>query len=252
MTPAPAGPLLDEAVVARALGHALATGGEFAEIFVEDRRSLAGGARRRPGRGAQLWPGAGGWDPCGGGKTTGFAHTADLSERGLLAAAEAASGAARSGGGPGRAGLPLAHGGHEPVAGRGTACWRGQVSQGRAAPACRRGCARRRGGGAPGERPLPGQPTAGPGGQLGRRVRHRRPGPGAVRGPGRSPTGTPACRPAARRSGRRWVSSCSTTTTSRKWPARLPGVHCSSCGPVQRLGRHARSHKGWQRGSALP
>jgi len=33
------------------------------------------------------------------GNTTGFAHTADLSERGLLAAAEAASAAARSGGG---------------------------------------------------------------------------------------------------------------------------------------------------------
>ena len=33
------------------------------------------------------------------GNTTGFAHTADLSEPGLLKAAEAASGAARSGGG---------------------------------------------------------------------------------------------------------------------------------------------------------
>ena len=32
------------------------------------------------------------------GNTTGFAHTADLSERGLLAAADAASAAARSGG----------------------------------------------------------------------------------------------------------------------------------------------------------
>jgi TldD protein len=94
--------LLDEPVVARALRRALATGGEFAEIFVEDRRSSQ--AALDDGRVEELSSGlergAGIRVVVGG--TTGFAHTADLSEQGLLAAAEAASGAARSGGGPSR------------------------------------------------------------------------------------------------------------------------------------------------------
>jgi TldD protein len=100
MTAAAADPnLIDEAVVARVLDQALKTGGEFAEVFAEDRRGLTLGlddgriedisSGRERGAGIRVVAG----------NTTGFAHTADLSERGLLKAAESASAAARSGGG---------------------------------------------------------------------------------------------------------------------------------------------------------
>ena len=92
-------PLVDEAVIARVLREALATGGEFAEVFAEDRRGSL--VALDDGRVEDI---SSGHDRGAGirvvvGNTTGFAHTADLSERGLLAAAEAASGAARGGGG---------------------------------------------------------------------------------------------------------------------------------------------------------
>ena len=95
-------PLVDEAVIARVLREALATGGEFAEVFAEDRRGSL--VALDDGRVEDI---SSGHDRGAGirvvvGSTTGFAHTADLSERGLLAAAEAASGAARSGAGGSR------------------------------------------------------------------------------------------------------------------------------------------------------
>lgn len=111
------GPLVPQSVVARVLGRALSTGGEFAEVFAEDRRgsalSLDDGriedvsSGREAGAGIRVVVG----------NTTGFAHTADLSERGLLAAAEAAAGAARGGGGGVReVGLtPTAHPSPSPV-----------------------------------------------------------------------------------------------------------------------------------------
>jgi TldD protein len=91
-------PLVDEGIVARVLQEALATGGEFAEVFAEDRRGSL--IAFDDGRVEDI---SSGHDRGAGirvvaGNTTGFAHTADLSERGLLAAAEAASAAARSGG----------------------------------------------------------------------------------------------------------------------------------------------------------
>ena len=91
--------MIEEAVVARVLGAALRTGGEFAEVFAEDKRSSS--ARLDDGRIEELGSGR---DRGAGirvvvGDTTGFAHTADLSEAGLLAAAEAAAAAARGGGG---------------------------------------------------------------------------------------------------------------------------------------------------------
>ena len=91
--------MLDEAVIQRTLGAALRTGGEFAEVFVEDKRSSA--AMLDDGRVEEL---SSGRDRGAGirvvvGETTGFAHTADLSEDGLRTAAEAAAAAARSGGG---------------------------------------------------------------------------------------------------------------------------------------------------------
>ncbi len=91
--------VIDESVVAGTLSEALATGGEFAEVFVEDRRSssallddgkveeLASGRTRGAGIRVVV------------GETTGFAQTSDLSEAGLAGAARAAAAAARGGGG---------------------------------------------------------------------------------------------------------------------------------------------------------
>lgn len=95
----PDGALIDESVLSRVLATALRSGGEFAEVFAEDRRSSS--AYLDDGKIEEL---SSGRDRGAGirvvvGDTTGFAHTADLSEAGLLAAAEAAGSAARSGGG---------------------------------------------------------------------------------------------------------------------------------------------------------
>jgi TldD protein len=87
--------VLESSVIQRVLGAALRTGGDFAEIFVEDKRSSS--ARLDDGRVEEL---SSGRDRGAGirvvvGETTGFAHTADLSESGLRSAAEAAAAAAR-------------------------------------------------------------------------------------------------------------------------------------------------------------
>jgi len=91
--------VIDEAVVSRVLGTALRTGGAFAEVFAEDKRSSS--AHLDDGRIEELGSGRdrGAGIRVVAGDTTGFAHTADLSEPGLLAAAEAAAAAARGGGG---------------------------------------------------------------------------------------------------------------------------------------------------------
>ena len=73
----------------------MARGGEFAEVFVEDRTTSSAMLDQR--RVEEL---SSGRDRGAGirvvvGETTGFAHTADLSERGLLAAAQAAAAVAR-------------------------------------------------------------------------------------------------------------------------------------------------------------
>jgi TldD protein len=91
--------LIEESVVADVLGTALRSGGEFAELFAEDRRGTA--ARLDDGRVEDM---ASGRERGAGirvviGETTGFAHTSDLSQAGLSAAAEAAAAAARGGGG---------------------------------------------------------------------------------------------------------------------------------------------------------
>ncbi len=91
--------MIEQAVLERVLASALRSGGEFAEVYAEDKRSSS--AHLDDGKVEQVTSGR---DRGAGirvvlGDTTGFAHTADLSERGLLAAAEAASAAARSGGG---------------------------------------------------------------------------------------------------------------------------------------------------------
>ncbi|MDQ1364748.1 MAG: TldD protein [Acidimicrobiaceae bacterium] len=90
--------MIDEGVLQRVLGDALRTGGDFAEIFAEDRRNSL--ARLDDGRIEELMSGRerGAGIRVVVGETTGFAHTADLSESGLRAAAEAAAAAARGGG----------------------------------------------------------------------------------------------------------------------------------------------------------
>jgi TldD protein len=91
--------VIDEDVISRVIGTALQTGGDFAEVFAEDKRSSS--AVLDDGKVEELTSGR---DRGAGirvvvGDTTGFAHTADLSEAGLSQAAEAAAAAARSGGG---------------------------------------------------------------------------------------------------------------------------------------------------------
>src|SRR5205807_8049694 len=91
--------MIEEPVLQRVLGTALRSGGEFAEVFAEDKRNSS--ARLDDGKVEELTSGL---DRGAGirvvrGDTTGFAHTADLSEDGLRSAAEAAAAAARGGGG---------------------------------------------------------------------------------------------------------------------------------------------------------
>lgn len=91
--------LIDSDVLGRVLSTAMRTGGEFAEVFVEDKRTTS--AMLDDGRIEQVTSGR---DRGAGirvvkGETTGFAHTADLSESGLRAAADAAAAAASQGNG---------------------------------------------------------------------------------------------------------------------------------------------------------
>ena len=91
--------MLDDETLARVLSAALSTGAEFAEIFASDWRGT--GVGLDDGRIEQLSTGRnrGAGIRVIAGETTGFAHTADLSEAGLIAAARVAADAARQGGG---------------------------------------------------------------------------------------------------------------------------------------------------------
>jgi TldD protein len=91
--------LVEQDILQRVLGDAMSRGAEFAEVFVEDRTTSSATLDQR--RVEEL---SSGRDRGAGirvvvGETTGFAHTADLSEQGLLAAAQAAAAVARGGGG---------------------------------------------------------------------------------------------------------------------------------------------------------
>jgi TldD protein len=105
--------VLDPTLATEVLQAALRTGGEFAEVFVEDARSSS--ARLDDGRVEEVTSGRsrGAGIRVVAGDTTGFAHTADLTPTGLLAAAEAASAVARAGGGGARS-VALAAGREEP------------------------------------------------------------------------------------------------------------------------------------------
>jgi len=91
--------VIETPVLERVLGEALRHGGDFAEVFAEDR--VTSSAMLDDGRVEEL---SSGRDRGAGirvvvGETTGFAHTADLSETGLIRAAEAASAVAQGGSG---------------------------------------------------------------------------------------------------------------------------------------------------------
>jgi len=91
--------LVEKDVLQRVLAEAMGRGAEFAEVFVEDRTTSSAVLDQR--RIEEL---SSGRDRGAGirvvvGDTTGFAHTADLSEHGLMAAAQAAAAVARHGGG---------------------------------------------------------------------------------------------------------------------------------------------------------
>jgi TldD protein len=90
--------VIETPVLERVLGEALRHGGDFAEVFAEDR--VTSSAMLDDGRVEEL---SSGRDRGAGirvvvGETTGFAHTADLSEAGLIRAAEAAAAVAQGGG----------------------------------------------------------------------------------------------------------------------------------------------------------
>ena len=94
--------MIEQDVLERVLAAAVRTGADFAEVYAEDKRSTSVGLD--DGRVEQVTSGR---DRGAGirvikGDTTGFAHTADLSEAGLRAAAEAAAAAASQGGGGAR------------------------------------------------------------------------------------------------------------------------------------------------------
>lgn len=89
--------LIETDVLERTLTAALRSGGDFAEVFAEDRATS--NARLDDGRVEELVSGR----SRGAGvrvvrdETTGYAHTTDLTESGLRAAADAAAAAARAG-----------------------------------------------------------------------------------------------------------------------------------------------------------
>ncbi len=87
--------MIEPDVLERVLGAGLSTGADFAEVFAEDRRSV--GAVLDDGKVEELTSGR---DRGAGirvvvGEATGFAHTADLSERSLVETAQIAAAAAR-------------------------------------------------------------------------------------------------------------------------------------------------------------
>jgi TldD protein len=91
--------VIESPVLERVLSEALRHGGDFAEVFAEDRSTSS--AVLDDGRVEELSSGRerGAGIRVVSGETTGFAHTADLSEEGLVRAAEAASAVARNSGG---------------------------------------------------------------------------------------------------------------------------------------------------------
>ncbi len=91
--------MIETPLIESTLQQALASGGDFADLFVEDRSTTS--ATYDDGRVEEMRSGRsrGAGIRVVRGDTTGFAHTTDLTDAGLRAAADAAAAAARSGGG---------------------------------------------------------------------------------------------------------------------------------------------------------
>ncbi|MCL4433370.1 MAG: TldD/PmbA family protein [Actinobacteria bacterium] len=89
--------LIDPEVLDRVIDHALRNGGEFAEVFAEDRTSMSAVLDDRKVEELVTGTSRGAGVRVISGETTGYAHTADLSESGLMKAAEVASAASRNG-----------------------------------------------------------------------------------------------------------------------------------------------------------
>ncbi|HSL56233.1 MAG TPA: TldD/PmbA family protein [Acidimicrobiales bacterium] len=87
--------MLDPDLVSRTLAAALRRGGDFAEVFVEDRRATSATLDDRKVEDLSSGRDRGAGIRVVVGDRTGFAHTADLTEPGLRAAADAAAAAAR-------------------------------------------------------------------------------------------------------------------------------------------------------------
>ncbi|MEP6623352.1 MAG: TldD/PmbA family protein [Acidimicrobiia bacterium] len=98
--------MIETAIVEATLQRALSGGGDFADVFVEDRSSTS--ATYDDGKVEEMRSGRsrGAGIRVVRGETTGFAHTSDLTVEGLGVAAEAAAAAARAGG-PGTRVAPL-------------------------------------------------------------------------------------------------------------------------------------------------
>ncbi len=98
--------MIETVIVEATLQRALSGGGDFADVFVEDRSSTS--ATYDDGKVEEMRSGRsrGAGIRVVRGETTGFAHTSDLTVEGLGVAAEAAAAAARAGG-PGTRVAPL-------------------------------------------------------------------------------------------------------------------------------------------------
>jgi TldD protein len=95
--------LVERDTIDRVLREALARGGQFAEVFCEDKTTSSAFMDQRRVEELSNSHERGAGIRVVLGETTGFAHTSDLSERGLLEAARTASSIARSGGAAGSA-----------------------------------------------------------------------------------------------------------------------------------------------------
>ena len=205
---------------------------------------------RRSPRAATAAPASASWPA----RPPGYAHTADLSEAGLLAAAEAASAAARAGGRRRQGRRP--HPPHGPAGQPGRRSTPRRSRRPRKVELLLRADEAARAAGLvdrPGLGRLRRQPQAHPRRQLRRPAGRGRPGPHAVprlgRGPGRRRHADRATRASATRS----ASSCSTCTTSRSWPSGPPsGPSPSSTPGRRRPGTPARRDQGRQRRRAVP
>ncbi|MBW4030437.1 MAG: TldD/PmbA family protein [Acidobacteria bacterium] len=89
--------LVPRETVQRVLNESMGRGADFAEVFVEDRSNSSASLDQRRIQELNSGRSRGAGVRVVVGETTGFAHTADLSEPGLLAAARAAAAVAREG-----------------------------------------------------------------------------------------------------------------------------------------------------------